>query len=127
MGSAAPAIIRVDRLPDAALDAARAFHANWAEKVRTAAAQGSEKVVVVMHPAPFDHTDWRRAAARDLARAHPDHCVNIVAGLDSGALARMVDFLGRAPAITGQYLPLAQTGPCETGSDDRLGDDDTEG
>ena len=95
--------------------------------MRSVAAEGNEYVVVVMEPAPFDHADWRRAAARDLARAHPDHCINIVAGSDGGAVARMAEFLGRAPAITGQYLPLAETGPCESGTDGRLGDDDTEG
>lgn len=127
MEGAAPAIIRVDRLPESALDAAAAFHAKWADEVRNAAAQGSECIIVVLHPAPFDHADWRRAAARDLARAYPDHCINIVGGLDGGALARMVEFLGRAPAITGQYLPLADSAPCESGSDGRLGDDDTDG
>lgn len=123
MSTAAPATIRVARLPDPALDAAAAFHAEWSAKVRQAAASGSECVVVVMEPAPFDHADWRRAAARDLARAHPDHCINIIAGSDGGAVARMVDYLGRAPAITGQYLPLAETGICDDGNTD----DDTEG
>ena len=123
----APAIIRVDALPESALEAAALFHAQWQPRVREAAAQGSEFVVVVLHPAPFDHADWRRAAARDLARAHPDHCINLVAGLDAGALGRMIDFLARSPAITGQYLPLAETGPCESGADDRHADDDTEG
>tara|TARA_R100001129_G_C5125170_1_gene191416 strand:+ start:137 stop:520 length:384 start_codon:yes stop_codon:yes gene_type:complete len=124
---AAPAVIRVERLPDAALDAAAEFHSGWASDVRRAAAAGSEFIVLVMHPAPFDHADWRRAAARDLARAYPDHCINIVAGVEGGALSRMVEFLGRAPAITGQYLPLADSAPCESGSDGRLGDDDTDG
>ncbi len=127
MGKAAPAMIRVERLPEAALDAAAAFHARWADEVRNEAARGSEYVVVVMDPAPFDHADWRRAAARDLARAYPDCCINIVAGYDGGAIARMAEFLGRAPAITGQYLPLADSAPCESGSDGRLGDDDTDG
>ena len=127
MGAAAPAIIRVDALPEPALEAAAAFHSEWAEKIRNAAAEGHEYVIVVMHPAPYDHADWRRAAARDLARAHPDHCINILAGSDGGAIGRMVQFLGHAPAITGQYLPLADAAPCESGSDGRLGDDDTEG
>jgi len=127
VGEAAPAVIRVEPLPEPALDAAAAFHARWADEVRHAAAQGSEFIVVAMHPAPFDHADWRRAAARDLARAYPDHCINIVAGMEGGALARMIEFLGRAPAITGQYLPLADSAPCESGSDGRLGDDDTDG
>ena len=126
MEGAAPAIIRVEPLPQSALDAAAAFHADYVDRVREAASAGSECVIVVMQPAPFDHADWRRAAARDLARAHPDHCVNIVAGLEGGALARMVEFLSRAPAITGQYLPLADSAPCESGSDGRLDDDDTD-
>nr|WP_199803108.1 hypothetical protein [Erythrobacter sp. YJ-T3-07] len=112
-------------MPGPALDAAAAFHAHWAQRVRDAA-RDSEFVIVVMDPAPFDHADWRRAAARDLARAHADNCINIVAGLEGAALARMVEFLGRAPAITGQYLPLADSAPCESGSDGRLGDDDTD-
>ncbi|WP_226663897.1 Rossmann fold domain-containing protein [Alteriqipengyuania lutimaris] len=126
MSDGAPAIIRVDSLPGPALAAAAAFHAHWAQQV-AAAAKNSEFVIVVMDPAPFDHADWRRAAARDLARAHADNCINIVAGLEGAALARMVEFLGRAPAITGQYLPLADSAPCESGSDGRLGDDDTDG
>ena len=125
MSDSAPAILRVERLPGAALDAAAAFHAHWAQQVRDAA-RDSEFVIVVLDPAPFDHADWRRAAARDLARAHADNCINIVAGLEGAALARMVEFLGRAPAITGQYLPLANSAPCESGSDGRLGDDDTD-
>jgi|TARA_R100000049_G_C1941454_1_gene85698 hypothetical protein len=126
VSDSAPAIIRVERLPGPALDAAAAFHAHWAQQVG-AAAIDSEFVILVMDPAPFDHADWRRAAARDLARAHADNCINIVAGLEGAALARMVEFLGRAPAITGQYLPLADSAPCESGSDGRLGDDDTDG
>jgi len=118
-----PAIVRVGPLPESALEAAAVFHAEWIDKVRNAAAGGSEYIVVTMHPAPFDHTDWRRAAARDLARALPDHCINIVAGSDGGAVARMAEFLGRAPAITGQYLPLAENGVCDDGNTD----DDTEG
>ena len=125
MSDGAPAIVRVERLPGAALDAAAAFHAHWAQQVRDAA-RDSEFVIVVLDPALFDHADWRRAAARDLARAHADNCINIVAGLEGAALARMVEFLGRAPAITGQYLPLANSAPCESGSDGRLGDDDTD-
>ena len=125
MSDGAPAIVRVERLPGAALDAAAAFHAHWAQQVRDAA-RDSEFVIVVLDPAPFDHADWRRPAARDLARAHADNCINIVAGLEGAALARMVEFLGRAPAITGQYLPLANSAPCESGSDGRLGDDDTD-
>ena len=125
MSDGAPAIVRVERLPGAALDAAAAFHAHWAQQVRDAA-RDSEFVIVVLDPAPFDHADWRRAAARDLARAHADNCINIVAGLEGAALARMVEFLGRAPAIPGQSLPLANSAPCESGSDGRLGDDDTD-
>ena len=123
MSDGAPAIIRVGPLPEPALEAAAAFHAAWIGEGRNAAADGSEYVIVVMDPAPFDHADWRRAAARDLARAHPDHCINIVAGSDGGAVARMAEFLGRAPAITGQYLPLAENGVCDDGNTD----DDTEG
>lgn len=118
-----PAIVRIGRLPGPALEAAAAFHTDHCENVRNAAASGNEYVVIVMEPAPFDHAGWRRAAARDLARAHPDHCINIVAGSDGGAVARMAEFLGRAPAITGQYLPLAETGICDDGNVD----DDTEG
>lgn len=126
MGEGAPAIIRVGPLPEPALDAAAAFHAQFRQKVRNAAGSDSEYVVVIMEPAPFDHADWRRAAARDLARAYPDNCINIIAGSDDGAVARMIEFLGRAPAITGQYLPLAETGPCEDAGDGEP-DDDTEG
>ncbi len=54
-----------------------------------------------------DHDDWRRAAARDLAREYAPSRVNLIGGGDASARAEALAYLRDAPGITGQYLPLS--------------------
>jgi len=56
--------------------------------------------------APYDHVDWRRAVARDLARAAAPARVNLIAGDDQRAIVAALAFLEDARGVTGQYLPL---------------------
>ena len=101
--------ILVDSLPDTAIEAAEAFRAKPLVAVRESLVKGSD-VAIVLPPADFDHADWRRAMARDLARAHAPARVNILAGADEAAIMAALAYLEHAPGVTGQYLPLAGTG-----------------
>ncbi|MCL4673592.1 MAG: hypothetical protein KJZ64_11810 [Sphingomonadaceae bacterium] len=103
---AAQVVLKVDGLPGDALGAASAFHARHVAAVRDAAAKGAASIVLVLQPAPVDHTDWRRAAVRDLARALAPVRVNLVAGLAGARLEGTLAYLGNAPGVTGHYLPL---------------------
>jgi hypothetical protein len=100
------AVLRIAALPAGALDAAAAFHGEWTTQARTMIESGHRSMVVILPPAPYDHSDWRRAAARDLARAAAPARVNIVAGDDESAIAATLAFLQDAAGVTGQYLPL---------------------
>lgn len=99
-------VLRIERLPEGALDAAAAFHADWLIRARDSLANGCNALAIVLPPAPYDHGDWRRAAARDLARAAAPARVNIVAGADDRAIGATIAFLETAPGVTGQYLPV---------------------
>jgi len=99
-------VMQVGMLGEHALDAAARFHGEWTAKARAELSGGAGALTIVLAPAPFDHADWRRAAARDLARAHTDARVNIVAGDDPAAIDAACAFLADAPGITGQYLEL---------------------
>lgn len=105
-GGAAQVIVTVDDLPGDALGAASAFHARHVAAVREAAANGAGSIVLVLPPAPVDHTDWRRAAVRDLARALAPVRVNLVAGEAGPSLDETLAYLANAPGVTGHYLPL---------------------
>ena len=91
---------RIDALPGAPHDAARAFHTQNAPL-------DPGDWLLVLPPAAHDHADWRRAAVRDLARAQTPGRVNMVAGTDGSALETARAYLCAAPGITGQYLELA--------------------
>ena len=99
-------VLRIESLAARALDAAAAFHLHWAKQACEAIAGGGASLVIVMPPAPQDHTDWRRAAARDLAREAAPARVNILASDEEPAIAAALSFLQHAPGVTGQYLPL---------------------
>jgi hypothetical protein len=100
------AVLRIEGLPNGALDAAREFHASWLEQVRTLLHGGSASLAIVMPPAAYDHSDWRRSVARDLARAAAPARVNVIASDEPAAIASALAFLESAPGVTGQYLPL---------------------
>lgn len=100
------AVLDCSALPDNALEAAARFHAEFLPQI-AGLLEGSDSLVIVMPAAPYDHADWRRALARDLARAHPAKRINVVGGNDT---AVTLEYLAAAPGITGQYLPLDGTG-----------------
>lgn len=99
------AVLRVAGLPEGALEAAAEFHREWLPRARAQLADGEQALAIVLPRAPYDHADWRRAAARDLARAAAPQRVNIVAG-EGDAVAPALAYLARAPGVTGQYLRL---------------------
>lgn len=99
------AVVMIDDLPPEALGAAAHFHAYHVAPVRTAAG-AADSVVLVLPPAPVDHTDWRRAAVRDLARTLSPVRINLVAGDTGESLDATLAYLANAPGVTGHYLPL---------------------
>jgi hypothetical protein len=102
----AQAVLDCSALPDNALGAAAWFHAEYLPQV-AGLLEGAESLVIVMPTALYDHADWRRAVARDLARAHAPKRVNVVGG---NGVAATLEYLARAPGVTGQYLALDGTG-----------------
>lgn len=104
----AQAVLRIEGLPAGALEAAAAFHRDWAARARTLLEGGCASLVIVMPPAPYDHADWRRAIARDFARAWAPARVNVVASDDTAAVESALAYLGAAPGVTGQYLPMGE-------------------
>lgn len=100
------AVLTVEGLPSDALGAASAFHAHWAAQVGHYVAGGAAAVAVVLPKAGVDQADWRRAAARDLARAHAPARVNVVAAASGAALPATLAYLRDAPGVTGHYLVL---------------------
>jgi hypothetical protein len=100
------AVLTVSDLPESALDAAARFHRDYVNHVRLLAEGSVADVAVVLPAAPYDHADWRRAAAHDLARALAPVRVNLVAGSDQAAIAATLAYLTNAPGVTGHYLAL---------------------
>jgi hypothetical protein len=95
----------VGPLPDHALDAAAAFMALHLETARAILTEPDcTAIAIILSPAAYDHRDWRRALARDLARGAAPKRVNIVAGHPSEAREATLRFLADAPGVTGQYL-----------------------
>ena len=99
------AVLRIDALPDSALDAAATFYSEWGAQAQFLLGQ-EDALAIVLPPAPYDHADWRRAAARDLARAVAPKRVNVIASDDERAITAALAYLTAAPGVTGQYLPL---------------------
>lgn len=99
------AVLTIQNLPANAVEAAAQFHTNDLPKVQALLQGGLAAVAIVMPSAPRDHDDWRRAIARDLARAHAPQRINMTAGADADAVDSMLAYLRDAQGITGQYLP----------------------
>lgn len=102
-------LLLVGMLPDEALAAAAQFHAQVLPRVLDAVAQG-DHVVLVFGPADHTHRDWRNGVVRGFARQFAPVRVNAIAGTDEAAIAAAADYLGRAPGLTGQLLPVDGTG-----------------
>ncbi|MEO0062662.1 MAG: hypothetical protein RLZZ08_1222 [Pseudomonadota bacterium] len=98
------AVLRVGDLPQAPLDAAAAFHADWLPAAR--AAMGNGDLVIVFQPAGHDHRAWRLAVVQELAREAAPLRVNGISGVDEAAIAETAAYLVSAPGITGQMLAV---------------------
>jgi len=99
-------LVEARKLPDNPTDAAIVFAQTAVPEVRSAIAGGDAPVCVVFDPADHTHSAWRIAAIQALARESAPGRVNGVAGDDEPAIAASIAYLGRAPGVTGQYLPL---------------------
>ncbi|KPL68154.1 hypothetical protein SZ64_08485 [Erythrobacter sp. SG61-1L] len=100
------AVLRIQGLPEAALDAAAAFHARYLPAIRKELASGAEALVLVFPEAPYNHTGWRKAAIADLARDAAPKRVNGVEGPEGEPVEAVLQWLAHAPGITGQLLPV---------------------
>ncbi len=122
-------VVRVGPLPDRAIDAAAAFHAEVLPQLDPARHGGGapaserdletsaspavplshhsgEDLALVFPPAPYDHRGWRLAAVQDLARAAAPKRVNGVVGDDEHAIAATIAWLEQARGVTGQLLAV---------------------
>lgn len=104
------AVIETGPLAPGALEAAATFYERFSGAVAHAIADGAASVVLILPTGPYDHADWRRAAARDMARLHAPVRVNVIGGDDPRARAATTEYLAMAEAVTGQYLPLEAGG-----------------
>ena len=103
-------VLETGDLPASALDAAATFHSEHSGEARRLIANGCGSLVIVLPRAAYDHTDWRRATARDFARLAAPTRVNLIAGDEQAALDAAIAFLASAPGVTGQYLPVGGQG-----------------
>ena len=106
----AQAVLRVESLSDSAVEAASAFHAKHLPQAQELLDGSADNLAIVLPAAPYDHADWRRALARDLARTHAPKRVNVIGSDDPAAIAATLDYLESAPGVTGHYLSLNSTG-----------------
>ena len=98
-------VYSIDDLPAVPLDAAAALQENHLQPIRDMLSGDAAALVVVLPHASKDHDDWRRAIARDLGRAFAPKRVNVIARGSDQATGQLIEYLGGAPGITGQYLP----------------------
>ena len=99
------AVLRIEGLPESALDAAAAFHAEWLPRARQLLGT-DEALALVLPAATYDHRGWRLAVVQNLAREAAPKRVNAVAGEQEQAIAETLDWLARSPGITGQLLAI---------------------
>lgn len=98
---------RIAGLPDAALAASAAFHAEWLPGI-VEGLQGD--LALVFPPADHTHRAWRVAAVQGLARELAPRRANALATADEAAIAAGLAYLESAAGLTGQYLPLDDAG-----------------
>lgn len=96
-------VVRVGPLPEHAIDAAAAFHA---QVLPGLGPRAREDLALVFAPASFEHRAWRLAAVEDLAREAAPQRVNGIAGDDEAAIAATVAWLEQAPGVTGQLFAV---------------------
>ena len=106
----AQAVLRVESLPDSAVEAASAFHAEYLPQALGLLDGDADNLAIVLPAAFYDHDDWRRALARDLARAHAPKRINVIGSDDPTAVTAALAYCDAAPGVTGHYLPLNSMG-----------------
>ncbi|ABC62647.1 Rossmann fold domain-containing protein [Erythrobacter litoralis] len=106
----AQAVLRVDSLPASAVEAANTFHTEYLPQAVDLLEGDADNLVIVMPAAFYDHADWRRALARDLARAHTPIRVNVIGSDDPDAVTAALAYCDKARGVTGHYLPLNSLG-----------------
>ena len=89
--------MRVEGLPQGALDAAAAFHSDWLSRAREAL-HGSDALAVLFAPAPYDHRGWQLAAVQDLAREAALQAF-IREAIERGLVASVQDVSGGGLAV----------------------------
>lgn len=99
-------LVRIPGLPDDPLAAAAAFHADHAAKLRAAATD----LLIAFPVADHTHKGWRLAATQMLARAKAPLRINAVSGGGDAAIAAALEYLVRAPGMTGQLISLDDLG-----------------
>lgn len=95
----------ITELPEGGIAASAAFYRDHLEAAQALVGSGAEDSLAIILPtAGPDHRDWRRALARDLARAHAPARVNVIAGGGDEAVAALLHYLDNAKGVTGHYL-----------------------
>ncbi|QFT77267.1 Rossmann fold domain-containing protein [Erythrobacter sp. THAF29] len=98
-------VLVLETLPESGIEASAEFMAEHLGAVKSILDRpDTEALAILLPPAPRDHDDWRRALARDLARAYAPSRVNVVGGTGEAAEATLA-YLANAPGVTGQYCP----------------------
>ena len=96
-------VYEAGELPESGIDASAAFARDHLEAARSILAD-ADCLAIVLPPAGPDHADWRRALARDLARAYAPKRTNVVAGEDTTNREALLTYLANAHGVTGHYL-----------------------
>ena len=96
-------VIDARDLPGAPLDASAKFGREILPGARAAAAD----FVVLFAPADHSHASWRKAAIEELAREAAPRRVNGVVAASEAVAGEVIDYLARAPGVTGQVLEVA--------------------
>jgi len=100
----AQCVLKIEQLPDDAVKAAATFYSEYLAKVEELLSSETSAIAIWLPSAPKSHDDWRRAAARDLARTYAPKRVNVVGSTDGVEIETILTYLDNAPGITGQYL-----------------------
>ncbi len=97
-------VIEVTGLPDAPMDAAAHFHADFVPRARSMMVDGD--VAVIFPAADHTHSAWRLAAIQELAREAAPFRVNGIAGDDAQDISETLFYLQSAGGVTGQILAM---------------------
>lgn len=101
-------VVRVEALPERALEAAAEFHARVVPGLKALfdPPQDGEDLTIIFPPAPYDHRGWRLAAVQDIARAAAPVRINGIVGDNQAAIDDTLEYLAKAPGVTGQLLAV---------------------